>query len=458
VAASQGLTASTALHTDHYELTMLDAALGSGIAGRTAVFEAFVRRLPHGRGYGVVGGVGRLMEAVEQFRFGDAELSYLQGRQFLSEATMDWLAQFRFSGSIDAYHEGELYFPYSPVLTVTAPFGEALLLETLVLSVLNFDSAVAAAASRMLSAAVGHPLIEMGGRRVHEEAAVAAARIACALGFAATSNLEAGRRWGVATAGTSSHAFTLAHADEASAFAAQIARLGVETTLLVDTFDTDAGVRAAVSAARDVGAAGPGAIRLDSGDLAGEARRARAALDSLGAKATSIVVSGDLDEFAIAALEGARRGRPPIDAYGVGTKLTTGSGAPSAEMVYKLVAVADDDTPSAPLRPVSKRSVAKATLGGRKVAWRLCDADGRAFEERVVTDGVRPALGQRVAYARPLQLPMVLDGTVVLRASLTDIGEVHHRALLEIGPGALELQAAAPILDASPALSLEVPP
>jgi nicotinate phosphoribosyltransferase len=442
---------SSALYTDHYELTMLDAALASGVAGRRAVFEVFTRRLPEGRAYGVVGGVGRLPDAVSRFRFDDPELDYLASRQFLAPQTLDWLATFCFSGSMSCYREGELYFPYSPVLTVESSFGEALVLETLVLSILNFDSAVAAAASRMIGAAAGHPIIEMGGRRVHEEAAVAAARVACALGFAATSNLEAGRRWGVPTAGTAAHAFTLVHDDEPAAFTAQINRLGVGTTLLVDTYDIQRGLANAVSAARAAGAPGPGAVRLDSGDPGAESRQARAVLDSLGATATRIVVSGDLDEYAIAGLERRPGGRAPIDAYGVGTRLVTGSGAPTAEMVYKLVAVADGDDP---FRAVGKRSPFKATVGGRKQAVRIVDGAGRAIEERVTAEGAG-------VEGRRLQVPLIVAGEAVGQTELGEIAAHHRLALAELGPGGLALDADGPALDAglhTATLTTEVAP
>jgi nicotinate phosphoribosyltransferase len=472
---------STALFTDHYELTMLDAAVASGVAEHRALFEVFTRHLPAGRAYGVVGGIGRLLTAIEQFRFGEAELAYLERRDFLAPATLDWLADCRFEGRIDGYREGELYFPSSPVLTVESTFGQGVLLETLVLSVLNYDSAVAGAAVRMVSAARGHPLIEMGGRRVHEEAAVAAARVACLTGFSSTSNLEAGRRWGLPTAGTSAHAFTLAYPDERSAFAAQMQRLGVQTTLLVDTYDTLAGLRSAVEVARSLGAPGPGAVRLDSGDPAEEARRARRELDALGATGTRIVVSGDLDEYVIDRLETGPGGRAPIDGYGVGTRLVTGSGAPTAEMVYKLVAVADTPGVAAPLRSVSKRSAAKVTLGGRKRAWRLLDQDGRARAERVVIeeddsgggsgrdggpvggswgggggsvggDGDRGnGDGRRGSGSdRALQVRLIVAGEVVHRPSNDEIAAHHRVAKSELGPDALSLHAERPALEAHP--------
>ena len=232
------------------------------------------------------------------------------------------------------YAEGECYVPGSPLLVVDAPFADAVVLETLVLSVLNHDSAIAAAASRMICAAGDRPCIEMGSRRTHEISAVAAARAAYIAGFASTSNLEAGRRYAIPTTGTAAHAFTLVHDSEEDAFRAQVASLGPGTTLLVDTYDVTAGVQTAVAVA------GPelGAVRLDSGDLIELARQVRDQLDSLGATDTRIVVTSDLDEYAIAALAAA-----PVDGYGVGTSLVTGSGAPTAGLVYKLVARGADD-------------------------------------------------------------------------------------------------------------------
>ncbi|TAL12690.1 MAG: nicotinate phosphoribosyltransferase, partial [Frankiales bacterium] len=374
---------STALLTDRYELTMLESALASGLADHRAVFEVFARRLPPGRRFGVVAGQGRLAALLAELRFGADELAALD---FLTAGAEDWLRGRTPSLAISAYPEGETYAPGSPVLTVEGCFGEGLLLETLALSVLNFDTAVASAAARMVLAAGGRPLIEMGGRRTHEQAAVAAARAAWIAGFASTSNLEAGRRHGIPTAGTSAHSFTLAHRTEVEAFRAQVASLGAGTTLLVDTYDTEQGIRNAVAVA------GPqlGAIRLDSGDPEAEVRRARALLDELGATATRIVVTGDLDEHSIAGLADE-----PVDGYGVGTAVVTGSGAPTAGFVYKLVAMARTPGPEAPLEPVAKTSAGKATLGGRKWAYR--SDDGREVLR----------LDPREA-GRPLQQPLAV--------------------------------------------------
>src|SRR5215471_5421961 len=208
------------LLTDKYELTMLAAALRDGTADRRTTFELFARRLPDGRRYGVVAGTGRLLEALPQFRFDDDACELVA--QFLDPDTVGYLRDFRFGGDIDGYAEGELYFPGSPVLSVTGSFAECVVLETLALSIFNHDTAIASAAARMVSAARERPLVEMGSRRTHEQAAVAAARAAYIAGFAASSNLEARFTYGVPSGGTAAHAFTLVHDSEQDAFTAQL--------------------------------------------------------------------------------------------------------------------------------------------------------------------------------------------------------------------------------------------
>ncbi len=426
---------STALLTDRYELTMLQAALADGTADRRCVFEVFTRRLPAGRRYGVLAGTGRVLEALADFRFGPEQLDWLAEAQVVDEATLAYLADYRFTGSITGYAEGEAFFPHSPVLVVEGTFAEAVLLETLVLSVLNYDSAVASAASRMTSAAIGRPCLEMGSRRAHEHAAVAAARAAVVGGFAGTSNLEAGRRYGLATIGTAAHAFTLLHDDEEAAFASQIASLGTGTTLLVDTYDVHAAVERAVAA----GGTGLGAVRLDSGDLGALAQEVRVQLDALGATGTSIVVTSDLDEHAIAALAVA-----PVDSYGVGTSVVTGSGAPTCGMVYKLVAREGRD---GTLEPVAKASRAKVGTGGRKAAARRLGGDGRAVAEVLVTGSDAAVRGWAPAEPelRALHVPLVTAGTVDTRwtgpAAVGRASERHRLSREELPRGARRLSA-----------------
>jgi nicotinate phosphoribosyltransferase len=398
---------TAALLTDKYELTMLAAALRDGTAQRRTTFEVFARRLPEGRRYGVVAGTARFVEALAEFVFDDTALTSLS--EFLDDDVLAYLADYRFHGDVDGYAEGELYFPGSPVLGVHGTFGECVVLETLALSIFNHDTAIASAAARMASAADGRTLIEMGSRRTHEQAAVAAARAAYLAGFAGSSNLEAQRRFGVPALGTSAHAFTLLHTtgdgpDEKAAFYAQVEALGAGTTLLVDTYDITQGVANAVEVA------GPelGAVRIDSGDLGVLARQVRAQLDDLGATKTRIVVSGDLDEFAIAGLRAE-----PVDIYGVGTSVVTGSGAPTASMVYKLVEV--DGV------AVEKRSMSKESHGGRKKAMRLAKPSGTVVEEIVY-----PAAGtapQSDVVARDLTVPLVEKGQPVADFSLASARE-----------------------------------
>ncbi|MDD7937884.1 nicotinate phosphoribosyltransferase [Actinomycetospora lutea] len=398
---------STALLTDQYELTMLDAALADGTAQRRCTFEVFARSLPHGRRYGVVAGVPRLLDAITRFTFDEAEVAVLRDAGAVSDRAAEFLTGHRFAGDVSGYPEGELYFPGSPVLSVTGTFAECVLLETLALSVLNHDCAIASAAARMTTAANGRPLIEMGSRRTHEEAAVASARAAYLAGFHATSNLEAHRRFGVPTTGTSAHAFTLLHDSEADAFRAQIEALGPGTTLLVDTYDITQGIATAIEVA------GPelGAVRIDSGDLGVMAQRARAQLDSLGATRTRVVISGDLDEHSIASLRAE-----PVDAYGVGTSVVTGSGAPTAGMVYKLVEVDG--------RPVAKRSSSKESRGGAKSALRRHKPTGTAVEEVVHRLDADVEIGE---HDRVVPVPLLVKGDPAGELPTLDESREHLR-------------------------------
>jgi nicotinate phosphoribosyltransferase len=421
---------STALLTDQYELTMVDAALRSGAADRRCVFEVFARSLPGRRRYAIVAGTGRLLEALPTFRFDDDSLSFLAGRGVVDAATRDWLAAYRFTGTIDGYAEGEVYLPGSPVLTVEGTFAECVVLETLVLSVLNHDSAVATAAARMVCAAGDRPCIEMGSRRTHEEAATAAARAAYVAGFAATSNLAAGHRWDIPTTGTAAHAFTLLHDDERTAFQAQVGALGVATTLLVDTYDVEAGIRTAV----EVAGTSLGAIRLDSGDLPTQARDARRLLDELGATETRIVVTSDLDEHAIAALASA-----PVDGYGVGTSVATGSGSPTAGFVYKLVARESADGQWV---AVEKLSPGKRSSGGRKHASRRIDR-GIARAEVLRISGAPPPSDAE----RPLQRALVRGGEAVEPSSLEAARQRCRDSIAELPLEATKLSAGSPAIE-----------
>ena len=429
----------TALLTDRYELTMLAASLRDGTASRPSVFELFSRRLSGGRRFGVVAGTGRLLGLLRDFRFEDDELRFLRDEKVVDAESLTYLENYRFTGSIRGYREGELYFPGSPILTVEGTFADAVVLETLALSVLNHDSAVATAASRMSIAAGERPLAEMGSRRAAERSAVAAARAAYIAGFGATSNLEAGRTWGIPTMGTAAHSWTLLHDTEEEAFRAQVESMGLDTTLLVDTYDIRTGVETAIR----VAGTGLGGVRLDSGDLPIVAAEVRAQLDELGATGTRITVTSDLDEYAIAALAAS-----PVDAYGVGTSVVTGSGYPTASMVYKLVARQDG---AGSWIGVAKASADKASHGGRKAAFRTLD-DGVATAETVVVSDGFEALDTPAEHpdGRALQVTFVEAGDIDTRhegAAGTASARAHHlRVREELPVRALALSKSDPAI------------
>ena len=408
---------------------MLDAALKDGTAHRRCTFEVFGRRLPATRRFGVVAGTGRILEALERFEFDGEQIEWLSSQGIISEEAASFLATWRFTGDMWGYAEGECYFPGSPLLTVEGSFADCTLLETLLLSILNHDCAVASAASRMTIAAHGRPCMDMGARRAHERAAVSAARAAIIGGFQGTSDLEAAKRYGIRAIGTAAHAFTLLHDSERDAFDSQVASLGAGTTLLVDTYDIAQGVVNAVEAARAAGGE-LGAVRLDSGDLVAQAFKVRGQLDAMGATSTKITVTSDLDEYAIAAL-----GAAPVDSYGVGTRLVTGSGVPTAALVYKVVSREDA---SGAIVPVAKKSESKSTVGGRKVAGRVMGDDGYASEELLLV-GTSMEEGQKLLAergARPLQVPLVRQGVIDSTAwspdALARAQEHHLRARNEL--------------------------
>lgn len=426
--------ATTSLLTDHYELTMLQAALASGTAHRRCTFEVFTRRLPAGRRYGVLAGTGRFLEGLQSFRFDDEDLSFLASRNIVNAQTLKYLENFRFTGNIRGYVEGEIFFPHSPVVQVEATFAEACVLETYLLSILNYDSAVASAASRMTAAAGHRPCIEMGSRRAHERAAVSAARAAAIAGFTATSNLEAGRRYGLHTLGTSAHAFTLLYDSEREAFEAQLQSLGARTTLLADTYDVENAVRLGVELAGEE----LGGVRLDSGDLVASAQRVRELLDSLGNHNTKITVTSDLDEYAIASLAAA-----PVDSYGVGTRLVTGSGAPTSAMVYKLV---ERENAAGELEPVAKTSAGKRSPGGAKQAARRHNSLGIATAELIGTENNPAALEN----TRDLIRDFVVSGELLPgftgEEAVRNATERHSASLAELPESARRLSEGEPVI------------
>jgi nicotinate phosphoribosyltransferase len=339
------VTPSLALFTDRYQLTMLAAYARTGLAGRRAAFELFVRRLPPSRRFLVSCGIGRALELLRGLRFSSEDLARFADDRFLGPAfrhreVRELFERFEFRGQIHAMPEGRICFPNQPLVRVEGSLAEAQLVETLLLSVINHDTRVASKCARIVLAARGRECFEFGTRRTHEHAAVDAARAAYIAGFAGTSNEEAARRYGVPVSGTMAHAFVLAHAadhgedGEEVAFRAFAETFAVPSTQLVDTFDTLRGVDRAVEGAGD-GLAG---VRIDSGDLAALALNARTRLDLKGHAQAKIVLSNDLDEYTIDALT---RAFVPVDAFGVGTMAVATPDAPSLGAVYKVVALED---------------------------------------------------------------------------------------------------------------------
>jgi nicotinate phosphoribosyltransferase len=423
------MKAQESLYTDRYELSMLDAALVSGVIDAHATFEVFTRCLPNGFRYGVVGGTGRFLEALADFSFDDETISWLVNERIVSNDLATFLSTYRFKGNVYGYSEGDVFTALSPILRIEGRFCD-LILETLALSILNYDSGVATKAARVVHAAKGRRLIEMGSRRTNEAAAVAAARAAYVAGFDATSNLAAGKLYGVPTAGTASHAFVLAHRSEREAFEAQVRTQGPGTTLLVDTFDTEVGTELAL----DVAGPGLGAIRIDSGDLGNSTRRSRKLLDQRGATNVKITVTGDLDEFAIAEL---LANDAPVDSFGVGTKLVTGYMPPG--FVFKLVAIEDATT----MRPVAKRSIGKLSSGGAKDAYRLF-IDDVAVKELVVTRDA--GVTELPAACRTLSHLLVEGGVTVVDSSPESARATAKAALAELPHSAFALSAGEPAL------------
>jgi len=360
--------AETSLLTDQYELAMAASYHRRGM-NEPAVFELFVRHLPPHRAWLVAAGLGPALSMVEQMRFAAGELEYLRSEGF-GEPFLDYLADFRFSGDVDAMPEGTVFFQSEPIVRVTAPRIEAQLVETLLLNQINFQTAIATKGARIaLAIGGGRPdregrLIDFSPRRDHGvDAAMKAARAAALAGAGGTSNVAAAKHYGLRPVGTMAHSYVMSFEHEEDAFRAFMEDWPDNAVMLVDTYDTVEGVRRAISAARATGVSLKG-VRLDSGDLGALARAARELLDEAGFGGAQIVASGDLEERQIARLVGEGA---PIDLWGVGTDLGTSRDSPAVGGVYKLVA----DMPVAGRwRSAFKRSPAKATMPGPKQVFR----------------------------------------------------------------------------------------
>ena len=384
----------SALFVDLYELTMAQLYYERGMTGE-AVFELTVRELPEGWDYLIAAGLERALDFLETLRFEEEDLEYLVSLPQFDRPFIDRLRTLRFSGDVWAPPEGTVVYPHEPLIQVVAPLPEAQIVETAMINQIAYPTLVASKAARAVDAAAGRPVIEFGGRRAHgSEAAIEASRATYIAGFEATSSVEAGRRYGIPTTGTMAHSFVLASDSEADAFEAFAARYP-ETTLLVDTYDTAAGVANAIRTAKKHGHGSVGAIRIDSGDFLNESWQARIKLDTAGMSDVRIVASGGLDEYRIAELVNANA---PIDIYACGTSIVAPPDAATLDSAYKMVAYQG--------RAVAKRSPGKPSIGHRKQVWRLPECDRIArFDESAGTDA-EPILrqvmaaGQRTAAGR----------------------------------------------------------
>jgi nicotinate phosphoribosyltransferase len=420
---------ASALSTDLYELTMMAGYFSAGIADH-ATFELYVRDFPRHRLYLVAAGLEQALDYLESLHFERDEIEYLRRQPILANvppAFFDtYLSRFRFSGEVWACEEGTPFFPQQPILRVTAPILEAQLVETALLAIVGFQTTIASKAVRIVEVAAGRRVVEFGGRRAHgTEAAMYAARAAYVAGCAATSNVEAGQRFGIPISGTMAHSWVMTFADEMDAFKAFFELYGERSVFLIDTYDT-------LAAAQKIVASGlrPAAVRLDSGNIVELSRKVRQILDAGGLKKTGIFVSGDLDEYKIASFlsQGA-----PLNGFGVGTALSTSRDAPALGGIYKLVEVERRGE----LVATMKLSPGKHSLPGRKQIWRtferqkaVGDVLGLA-DEPGPQDGV-PLLqrvmagGRRVAPSRPLDQvrKSCLQQVAELPADLRGLAEV----------------------------------
>lgn len=392
------------LETDLYQLTMAAGYFHRKMTGAVATCELFLRRMPKNRRYLVVMGLDKVLHYLEHLRFTRADIEFLADVPALADAmTPDfrsYLAEMRFTGDVWAMPEGTVAFENEPLVRVTAPIVEAQLVETYLLSVVNHATMIASKAARVVRAAGDAGLVEFGTRRSHPDAAVDAARAAYAVGFVGTSNVEAGRRFGIPVLGTAAHMWTMAHDTEEEAFEAYVQVFPNASILLIDTYDTVRGAERAARVARDK----LRGVRLDSGDLGALARQVRKVLDDAGLREARIVASGDLNEAKIAELVAARA---PIDVYGVGTELVTSIDSPALGGVYKLVEILRDGRTV----PIAKFSADKATFPGVHQVWRYRGDDGMAARDVLALEGELPE-GARdgSGAARALLHPMISQG------------------------------------------------
>jgi nicotinate phosphoribosyltransferase len=419
---------SSPLLTDLYQLTMLQAYFARGMLD-TAVFELFVRKLPPNRNFMMAAGLEQALQFLEELRFGDDELEWIEDSGLFHPGFVEHLRGLRFTGDVHAMPEGTVFFPNEPILRVTAPMPQAQLIESRLINLVHFETTVATKAARSVLAAPGKLLVDFGLRRAHgAEAGLLAARASYLAGFSGTATVLARPMFGIPVFGTMAHSFVQAHDDEAEAFADFAAACPESTVFLVDTYDT-------VAAARKVAALAPRlardgivvkGVRLDSGDLWDLSRRVRRVLDEAGLARSIIFASGNLDEYRLRELLSAGA---PIDGFGIGTSLVTSSDAPFLDAVYKLQEYAG--------KPRRKRSAGKATWPGRKQVYRHFGRDG-LLDHDVVT------LESDAQPGAPLLGPVMLGGSRV--PTPPTLGELRARARRELArlpPRLRELEPAA---------------
>lgn len=404
--------AGSLLLTDLYELNMLAAYLSGGMTG-TAVFDFFVRKLPPARAFLVAAGLAQVIEFLESARFSEEEIDWLRRSGRFPDETLDALAGFRFTGDVDAMPEGTVCFADEPILRVTAPLPEAQLLESRLINLLHYQTLIASKATRMVLAAPGKTLLDFGLRRAHgAEAGLLAARAAYLAGFAGTATVLAEVRFGIPASGTMAHSFVQAHKSEREAFLAFARARPKAVILLLDTYDVEAATRTVIDIAPTL--AGEGieirGVRLDSGDLAAQARLVRGLLDAAGLSTIRIFASGGLDETSLRALAAS-----PIDGFGIGTSLTTSSDAPALDCAYKLTEYAG--------LPKRKRSMGKATWPGRKQVFRTHGDDGRMAGDVLSLEG-DPQPGM------PLLVPVMRGGRSL--GTLPDLAAARAYAAVEL--------------------------
>ena len=405
------------LFTDLYELTMMQGYFKNNKTDY-ATFDFFFRKLPKNRGYLLVAGLEQLCYYLKNLKFRKEHVEFLASKGF-DDDFLDWLKRFKFQGTVYAMPEGTLTFPNEPVVRITAPLIEAQLLETFVINTMMFQTMVATKASRMWLVAKGKPLIDFGSRRAHGvDAGIKAARASYIGGFDGTSNVLAGKLFGIPIFGTMAHSWIQSYEDELLAFREYVKVYGEKSILLIDTYDTLQGARHAAEVSlelkRKVGKHIRG-IRLDSGDVAKLSKKVRKVLDSKGLKDVKIFVSSGLDEYKIKEILSKKS---PVDGFGVGTKLVTSKDAPAIEGVYKLVEVGKKDR----MRPIMKLSEGKITLPGRKQVWRI-ERRGKYVKDVIGLDGEK-------VEGRKLLVKVFEEGKLVYR--FQKLEEIREKALKEL--------------------------